>query len=51
MMPTRVAADVFKHYVKVRRDTHRQNVVDRKSRPAASHWGFLSSVVEDSSLL
>jgi len=37
MMPTRVAADVFKHYVKVRRDTHRQNVVDRKSRPAASH--------------
>jgi hypothetical protein len=30
MMPTKVAADVFKHYVKVSKDTHRQNVADRK---------------------
>jgi hypothetical protein len=31
MMPTKVAADVFKHYVKVSSDTHRQNFVDRKA--------------------
>jgi hypothetical protein len=29
MMPTKVAADVFKHYVKVSSDAHRQNVVEQ----------------------
>jgi hypothetical protein len=28
-MPTKVAADVFKHYVKVSSDAHRQNVVEK----------------------